>query len=52
MSSQPRTYVTTFTNLRAAKFLGQFSHATLAGLGEAGENPAGSRHTAGRRVCD
>jgi hypothetical protein len=27
MYSQPRTYVTTFTNLRAAKFLGQFSHA-------------------------
>lgn len=26
--------------------------ATRQGLGEVGENPTGSRHTAGRRICD
>jgi IS605 OrfB family transposase len=44
---QPR--LTAYPRLRTTRVIS--TAATQQGLGEAGENPAGSRHTAGWRVC-
>jgi IS605 OrfB family transposase len=45
---QPR--LTAYPRLRTTRVIS--TAATGNGLGEVGENPTGSRHTAGRRVCE
>ena len=45
---QPR--LTAYPRLRTTRVISTV--ATRQGLGEVGESPTGSRHTAGRRVCD
>lgn len=44
---QPR--LTAYSRLRTDRIIP--AAATSYGLGEVGENPTGSRHTAGRRIC-